>query len=66
MLRFKALRCLVVEDNLVNQMVLQRMLKMVHVSCDKARNGVEALAATEAKQYDVILMVRPFPLPLSL
>ncbi|CAI5495200.1 unnamed protein product [Closterium sp. Naga37s-1] len=53
---FAGLRCLVVEDNLVNQMVVVRLLGSLQVTCDVAEDGVKAVAACQAKEYDVIFM----------
>jgi PAS domain S-box-containing protein len=50
------LRILLTEDNLVNQKVAKRMLQHIGFSADIANNGLEAVAAVEAKKYDVILM----------
>ncbi|CAI6010255.1 unnamed protein product [Closterium sp. NIES-65] len=55
---FAGLRCLVVEDNPVNQMVVVRLLGSLQVTCDVAEDGVKAVAACQAKEYDVIFMVR--------
>ena len=47
---------LLVEDNPVNQKMALLMLKKLGYRADKASNGREALAALEAKSYDLILM----------
>jgi PAS domain S-box-containing protein len=47
---------LLVEDNPVNQKMALLMLKKLGYNADKASNGREALAALEAKSYDLILM----------
>jgi len=57
------LKCLIAEDNLVNQMVLQRMLKSFQITTDLAKNGAEAVAACEKKRYDIIFMVSGFSDP---
>jgi len=49
-------RLLLVEDNSVNQEVAMAMLKHFGYSADVANNGKEALAALEAKDYDLVLM----------
>jgi PAS domain S-box-containing protein len=51
-----SLRILLTEDNLVNQKVAKRMLQHIGFTADVANNGLEAIAAIEAKEYDVILM----------
>ncbi|CAI5475368.1 unnamed protein product [Closterium sp. Yama58-4] len=53
---FAGLRCLVVEDNPVNRMVVVRLLGSLQVACDVAEDGVKAVAACQAKEYDVIFM----------
>jgi len=47
---------LVVEDNLVNQKVIKRILQMIGVRCDVAAGGRECLEMTKRKQYDIIFM----------
>ncbi|HTF90533.1 MAG TPA: response regulator [Planctomycetota bacterium] len=49
-------RALVVEDNSVNQLVAKRMLEKLGWRADVAGNGREAVQATAAIDYDVILM----------
>jgi PAS domain S-box-containing protein len=50
------LRILLAEDNPVNQMVELRMLARMGYQADVANNGLEAVAATQAHAYDVVLM----------
>ncbi len=50
------LQLLVAEDNAVNQKVIRQMLLRMGYECDLAGNGLEVLAATERKNYDLILM----------
>ncbi len=52
----KAKRILIVEDNTVNQMVAQNLLKNFGYHADVAANGQEALQALEIIPYDLILM----------
>ncbi len=59
--RFEGMSALVVEDNSVNQKVLARMLLKLGVQADIAANGVEAIAATAQKRYDVIVMDLQMP-----
>ena len=54
--RAAALRVLVAEDNPVNQTVALRMLEMLGVRADAVANGLEAVAATSRRSYDVVLM----------
>jgi signal transduction histidine kinase/DNA-binding response OmpR family regulator/HPt (histidine-containing phosphotransfer) domain-containing protein len=49
-------RILIVEDNTVNQMVAQNLLKKFGYHADVAANGIEALHALEIIPYDLILM----------
>ena len=50
------LSILLAEDNLVNQMVTQRMLNKLGCRADIASNGIEVLRALERQSYDVIIM----------
>ncbi len=50
------IRVLVVDDNAINRMVAATMLKKFKCEVDMAVNGVEAVAATAAKPYDLVLM----------
>lgn len=47
---------LLVEDDVVNQMVINRMLKENGHKVDVAKNGFEALNLYDQKDYDLILM----------
>jgi signal transduction histidine kinase/ActR/RegA family two-component response regulator len=51
-----AVQILLVEDNKINQLVAQSLLSQLGYSADVAENGLEAIAATDKKRYDVILM----------
>jgi signal transduction histidine kinase/CheY-like chemotaxis protein len=50
------LRILVAEDNVVNQQVVQLLLKKLGYRADMAADGLEALQALEREPYDVVLM----------
>jgi signal transduction histidine kinase/DNA-binding response OmpR family regulator len=50
------LRILLAEDNAVNQKLALRLLSNMGYSADVAGDGVQALAALEAADYDVVLM----------
>uniref|UniRef100_UPI002AA0D327 response regulator n=1 Tax=Aeromonas jandaei TaxID=650 RepID=UPI002AA0D327 len=54
---FKAQRAfvLVVEDNKLNQLVIERQLKHIGVKYDLAKNGQEALEMLIFKRYDLVL-----------
>jgi CheY-like chemotaxis protein len=47
---------LIVEDNIINQKLIVRILKILGEEVDIANNGVEALIAVREKKYDIILM----------
>ena len=50
------LSILLAEDNLVNQMVTQKMLNKLGCRADVASNGIEVLRALERQSYDVVIM----------
>jgi CheY-like chemotaxis protein len=50
------LRILLAEDNLVNQKLALRLLSNIGYAADVAGDGVQALNALEASDYDVVLM----------
>ena len=50
------LHILLAEDNIVNQMVTQRMLNKLGYKADVVANGIEVLHALERPPYDLILM----------
>jgi CheY-like chemotaxis protein/HPt (histidine-containing phosphotransfer) domain-containing protein len=50
------LRVLLCDDNAVNQKVALRLLQQMGYRADLAANGVEALAALDRQQYDLIFM----------
>ncbi len=50
------LRVLLCDDNAVNQKVALRLLQQMGYQADLASNGLEALAALDAKPYDLIFM----------
>jgi PAS domain S-box-containing protein len=49
-------RLLIVEDNAINQAVARAMVAKLGYSCDVAGNGIEALAASNRRHYDAVLM----------
>jgi CheY-like chemotaxis protein len=49
-------RILIVEDNDINLQLAQRMIGQFGFVADSCTNGKQALAALEAKDYDVVLM----------
>lgn len=50
------LAVLVVEDNIVNQMVISRILKLLGVNCAVASSGEECLRMAQAREFDLIFM----------
>lgn len=59
---FKAeLSILIVEDNLINQKVLIRILDKLDLKADIANNGIEALKLNRSKKYDLIFMDMEMP-----
>jgi PAS domain S-box-containing protein len=51
-----ALRILLAEDNLTNQVVAEAMLNRLNLSAKVAQNGAEVLKAHRAAPFDIILM----------
>jgi PAS domain S-box-containing protein len=52
----RRLRCLVAEDNIVNQKLVRRMLELAGYQVDIASSGYEAVEKANSGGYDVILM----------
>ncbi len=55
------LRILLVEDDLISQKISVNMLIRMGYQVDLASNGVEAVAAVQAKDYELILMDTQMP-----
>ena len=49
-------KSLIVEDNIINQKVLKKLLDKINISADIAKNGFEALSLYEKNDYDIIFM----------
>ena len=49
-------KVLLVEDNKINQMITEKMLKNKHMICDTIDNGEEAIQAVKLNTYDLVLM----------
>lgn len=48
---------LIVDDNESNRLILKKMLETVHITCDEAEHGIEALGHFDRQvHFDVILM----------
>ena len=56
-----SLRVLIVEDHEINTLVLTEYLKILEVSYEVARDGVECLGWLERSDFDVILMDKNMP-----
>lgn len=56
------LKILLVEDNVINQKLISKMLAKANLACDIANNGKEALEAIEANKYDLVLMDCQMPI----
>ena len=50
------LRILLVEDNLVNQKIVLKLLERLGYKIDLATNGLEAINALNRQSYDIVLM----------
>ena len=61
-LRASPLRVLLAEDNVINQMVVLKLLEKMGVKADLVRDGSEAIAAVEGNRYDLVLMDVQMPL----
>ena len=53
--RFKPLRILIAEDNLVNIMVLNAQLERLNIKADVVNNGADALVMHQKSPYDIII-----------
>jgi len=47
---------LLAEDNRINQQLMERILNKMHLSCDVAENGENALKMVNEKDYDLVLL----------
>lgn len=53
---FQDIKILVVEDNLMNQKFIVRLLNKLNIDLDLAENGKEAIERINTEKYDAILM----------
>ncbi|MBN1907574.1 MAG: PAS domain S-box protein [Deltaproteobacteria bacterium] len=54
--RRNKIKILIVEDNLVNQKIIQKIMAKAGFGCSIASNGKEAIKALENDNYDIVLM----------
>ena len=54
-------RILVVDDNEINRMVVEELLKPLEMQIDMAENGAEAVQKVQETEYDMILMDHIMP-----
>ena len=54
-------RVLVAEDNAVNQILIEAILRRMGHFCDVVSNGIEAVRQAQAAHYDVVLMDMQMP-----
>lgn len=50
------MRILVADDQELNQLVVTELLRILGVRCDTAQDGLEAVDACRAANYDLVLM----------
>lgn len=53
---FEVKKALIVEDNIINQKVLFKLLEKIDINSDIASNGVEAVLLFDQNEYDIIFM----------
>lgn len=58
----KQLRVLVAEDNPTNQLVIEKSLEFLGISCKIVENGQLAVDAVETKDFDLVLMDLHMPI----
>ncbi len=50
------LNILIADDDSINQVIVQRMLKKLGIMTDVVSDGLEAISALEEQSYDIVLM----------
>lgn len=58
----KGVRILMAEDNEINILLARQFMKLWDVECDFAKDGVQAVAQVQLKDYDLILMDLQMPI----
>ncbi len=59
--KYKNIRILIAEDNLINQKIASRMLEKLGFKTAVANNGKEAISMLEQRDYQLVLMDRQMP-----
>ena len=52
----KGLKVLIVDDNKINQLLTQKILKKKEVTCCVTNNGFDAIKKMKEEEFDIILM----------
>lgn len=60
---YSKLTVLIVEDDEANQVIAERLLNKIGITCDIANNGEEAIEILKANDYDFALMDINMPGP---
>jgi len=55
------IKCLIVEDNLINQKILAKFVKKVGIEADFANDGLQGVEAFKQQPYDLIFMDLQMP-----
>lgn len=52
----RQINVLVAEDNIINQKIVVKTLKMIGYTCDVVASGLEVLSSLKRQDYDIVLM----------